>query len=80
MTDDSRFMKLLAYRARVRGTRRLYIFYRHTVTTVINILLYSRSEAIFDPKVSHFTTIPKSLYPPKLTSERAVDDVGTGGK
>jgi len=26
-----------------------------------------RFEAIFDPKVSYFTTVPKSLYPYKLT-------------
>ena len=39
-----------------------------------------RSVVIFDPKESHFPSFPKSLYPPKLTWERAVDDCGTGGK
>ena len=39
-----------------------------------------RFEAIFDPKVSYFTTVPKSLYPYKLTLERAEDDFGTSGK
>ena len=38
------------------------------------------SEVIFRPKGSHFPRVPKSLYPSKLTWERAEDDVGTGGK
>ena len=44
-----------------------------------DILLYGRSEVIFDPKVSYFTTVPKSVYRGKVTWERAVDDLGTVG-
>ena len=41
------------------------------------ILVWGRSKVIFDPKMSHFTTVPKSLYPPKVTLEHLVDDCGT---
>ena len=41
-------------------------------------LLSGRSEVIFDPKVSHFATVPTILYPPKVSSEHLVDDCGTG--
>ena len=41
-------------------------------------LLLSLSEVIFDPKVSHFATVPTILYPPKVSSEHLVDDCRTG--
>ena len=45
----------------------------------VSMSLSGRSEVIFDPKKSHFTTVPKSVYRGKVTWERAVDDLGTGG-
>ena len=39
--------------------------------------LSGRSNVTFDPKVCHFTTVPMILYPPKVSSEHLVDDVGT---
>ena len=39
--------------------------------------LSGRSNVTFDPKVRHFTTVPMILYPPKVSSEHLVDDVGT---
>ena len=41
-------------------------------------LLSGRSDVIFDPKVSHFATVPTILYTPKVSSEHLVDDCGTG--
>ena len=38
--------------------------------------LSGRSNVTFDPKVCHFTTVPMILYPPKVSSEHLVDDVG----
>ncbi len=43
----------------------------------VSMSLSGRSEVIFDPKGSHFTTVPKSVYRGKVTWERAVDDLGT---
>ena len=42
--------------------------------------LSGRSNVTFDPKVRHFTTVPMILYPPKVSSEHLVDDVGTSVK
>ena len=42
-----------------------------------SIILSGRSNVTFAPKVCHFTIVPMILYPPKVSSEHLVDDVGT---
>ena len=37
-----------------------------------------RPNVIFDPKMRYFTVVPMILYPPKVSSEHLVDDVGSG--
>ena len=44
------------------------------------ILVLGISEVIFHPKESHFPSVPKSLYPQKLTLEQVEDDCGTSEK
>ena len=39
--------------------------------------LSGRSWRSFDPFQWHFAVVPTSLYPPKVTSERVVDAIGT---
>ena len=39
--------------------------------------LLGRSKVTFDPKVSHFATVPKSVYRGKVTLGHLVDDCGT---
>ena len=46
--------------------------------SAVGISPMGRSWRSFHPKVSHLAVVDESLYPPKLTSERVVDDCGTG--
>ena len=39
--------------------------------------LFGRPERSYHPKVRHFAVVDAILYPPKVSSERVVDDVGT---
>ena len=41
--------------------------------------LFGRPERSYHPKVRHFAVVDAILYPPKVSSERVVDDVGTDG-
>ena len=41
--------------------------------------LYGRPDRFFHPKERHFAVEDAILYPPKVSSERVVDDVGTDG-
>ena len=41
------------------------------------ISLFGRPERSYHPKVRHFAVVDAILYPPKVSSERVVDDVGT---
>ena len=43
------------------------------------ISLCGRPERSYHPKVRHFAVVDAILYPPKVSSERVVDDVGTDG-
>ena len=43
------------------------------------ISLCGRPERSYRPKVRHFAVVDAILYPPKVSSERVVDDVGTDG-
>ena len=43
------------------------------------ISLLDRPERSYRPKVRHFAVVDAILYPPKVSSERVVDDVGTDG-
>jgi hypothetical protein len=43
------------------------------------ISLLGRPERSYHPKVRHFAVVDAILYPPKVSSERVVDDVGTDG-
>jgi len=39
--------------------------------------LSGRPRRFFHPKERHFAVVDAILYPPKVSSERVVDDVGT---
>ena len=41
--------------------------------------LWGRPGRFFHPKERHFAVVDAILYPPKVSSERVVDDVGTDG-
>ena len=41
--------------------------------------LSGRPGRFFHPKERHFAVVDAILYPPKVSSERVVDDVGTDG-
>ena len=41
--------------------------------------LFGRPERSYHPKLRHFAVVDAILYPPKVSSERVVDDVGTDG-
>ena len=41
--------------------------------------LFDRPERSYHPKVRHFAVVDAILYPPKVSSEQVVDDVGTDG-
>ena len=43
------------------------------------ISLLDRPERSYRPKVRHFAVVDAILYPPKVSSEQVVDDVGTDG-
>ena len=43
------------------------------------ISLLDRPERSYRPKARHFAVVDAILYPPKVSSERVVDDVGTDG-
>ena len=43
------------------------------------ISLFGRPERSYRPKARHFAVVDAILYPPKVSSERVVDDVGTDG-
>ena len=43
------------------------------------ISLCGRPERSYRPKVRHFAVVDAILYPPKVSSEQVVDDVGTDG-
>ena len=45
---------------------------------VKDMILLGRPWRSCEPMVSHLATVPKSLYPLKVTSERVADDFGTG--
>ena len=42
-------------------------------------MFLGRPERSFHSKVRHFWSVVTILYPPKVSSERVVDDVGTNG-
>ena len=41
--------------------------------------LSGRPRRCYHPKASHLAVVDESLYPPKVTSERVLDDFGTDG-
>ena len=43
------------------------------------ISLLDRPERSYHPKARHFAVVDAILYPPKVSSEQVVDDVGTDG-
>ena len=60
----------------------ILFFYRilpatHQVRLVKGMSLSGRSERFYHPKVRHFAIVDAILYPPKVSSERVIDDIGT---
>ena len=47
------------------------------IRLVKGMSLSGRSERFYHPKVRHFAIVDAILSPPKVSSERVVDDVGT---
>ena len=42
------------------------------------ISLFGRPERSYHPKARHFAVVDAILYPPKVSSERPIDDVPSG--
>ena len=47
------------------------------IRLVKGMSLSGRSERFYHPKVRHFAIVDAILYPPKVSSERVIDDIGT---
>jgi hypothetical protein len=47
------------------------------IRLVKGMSLSGRSERFYHPKVRHFAIVDAILYPPKVSSKRVVDDIGT---